>query len=505
MALLLQGHSGMISKAFSACLDGFEGQVVILEAFKQNSLPQIQITGLPGTIVQESRERIKASLNHLGFDTPSKKILIHLSPAEIKKTGSHFDFAMAMNVLTADGFFDPQKIEKCAFLGELSLAGELRPVSHFIPLLEALLKHKTIEKILVPSDNRVESSLFKSTKILHCQNLKEAIRFCFYDEIPNHLASPPPQRPLKSQALFPSLEQVLGQSLAKRVLTIALAGSHPLLLEGPPGSGKTYLSHSAASLLPNLNDDEIVEVSRIYSFFGQQREANRFPPFRSPHHSISSSAFLGGGSSQVIPGELSLAHRGLLFLDELPEFRRDAIEGLREPLQHGEIHLHRISKSITLPAQFSLIAAMNPCPCGYSNSNHERCSCSPDGIRNYRKKISGPILDRFPLYLWMETSWAQGKEAPNSLKTTRLQIDSTRLKLKELNLAHGSWLNIKKHLDSSSSQLLSQWETKSRASFRRIENLLRVALTVAVLEGREVISKTDLEEAWSLRSPENLI
>jgi len=495
----------MISKTFSSCLDGFEGQLVVLEASKQNSLPQIHITGLPGTVVQESRERVKASLNHLGFDTPSKKILIHLSPAETKKTGSHFDFAIAMNVLSADGFFPPKKIEKCAFLGELTLSGELRPVSHFIPLLEALIKHPMIEKILVPFDNQLESGLFRSDKVFHCRDLKEAIRFCFYDEPILSVPQANQHHPPKNQPLFPLIEQVVGQEYAKRVLTIALAGCHPLLLEGPPGSGKTLLSHSAASLLPGLSDEELVEVSRVYSFFGEQREGNRIAPFRSPHHSISSAAFLGGGSSQVMPGELSLAHRGLLFLDELPEFRRDAIEGLREPLQSGEIHLHRVSKSILLPARFSLIAAMNPCPCGYSNSNHERCSCSSEAIRSYRKKISGPILDRFPLYLWMETSWNQRQESTNSSHETRKLIEATRKKIRELGLSGGGWLRLKAHLDLASSQLLSKWETKSRASFRRIENILRVSLTTALLDKRDIISKTDLEEAWALRSPESLI
>ncbi|MFM8268623.1 MAG: magnesium chelatase domain-containing protein, partial [Pseudomonadota bacterium] len=283
----------MISKTFSACIDGFEGQVVVLEASKQNMLPQIQITGLANTVVQESRERVRASLNHLGFDTPSKKILIHLSPAETKKTGSHFDFAIAMNVLAAEGFFPAQKIEKCAFLGELNLSGELRPVSHFIPLLEVLIKERKIERIFIPIDNQFESTLFKDERIVHCRDIKEAIGLCFLDTP----LSTSREAGLRSSHCFlpqtTTIDRIVGHENAKRILTIALAGFHPLLLEGPPGSGKTLLSHSAASLLPQLDEEELVEVSRIYSFFGEQREGNRFPPFRSPHHSISSAAFLG--------------------------------------------------------------------------------------------------------------------------------------------------------------------------------------------------------------------
>lgn len=495
----------MITKTFSACIDGFEGHLVVLEASRQNTLPQIQITGLPSAVVQESRERVRASLNHLGFDTPKKKILIHLSPAETKKSGSHFDFPIAMNVLTVDGFFPAEKIKNCAFLGELTLSGELRPISQFIPLVEALLKNAVIDKILVPFDNRLESALFSSQRIFHCRTLKEAIGFCFFD---TPLENPPlltKENQTKHKSWCFSFDRVIGHDYPKRVFSIALAGSHPLLLEGPPGSGKTLLTHSAVSLLPPLEEDELIEVSRIYSFFGEQRDGNRIPPFRSPHHSISSSAFLGGGRSQIIPGELSLAHRGLLFLDELPEFRRDAIEGLREPLESGEIHLHRISRSVTLPADFSLVAAMNPCPCGYLSSSLKSCSCSPESIRNYRKKISGPILDRFPLYLWMESVKGNYQKGEPIHRALQNKIRDVRLKIRELPSDDFNWSTILKRLDQSATSWLSKREHECRVSFRRMENAVRVGLTISLLDNRELISVADLEEAWALRSPESLI
>lgn len=468
-------------------------------------LPQIVITGLPGPVVQESRERVKASLNHLGFDTPSKKILIHLSPAETKKLGSHFDFAIAMNVLAVEGFFNSNKIEKCAFLGELTLSGELKRVSHFIPLVEALLNHSSIEQIFVPLENLSESALFGSSKILHCRNLKEAVDFCFRNQSINNLSLSNSLAAKTQCTPAISIDRVLGQEHAKRILTIALAGAHPLLLEGPPGSGKTLLSHSAASLLPSLSKEEVVEVSRVYSFFGENREENDFPPFRSPHHSVSSAAFLGGGYQRVIPGELSLAHRGLLFLDELPEFRRDVIEGLREPLQNGEIHLHRISKSVTLPAQFSLIAAMNPCPCGYLGCKYRSCSCSPESIRNYRKKISGPVLDRLTLYLWMETSVSKPESSVTTLLKIRDRIRCTREILRKLTRDELSWLNLKRYLNASALQWLTKRESENCVNFRRMENTLKVSLTISLLDSREVVGPSDLEEAWSLRSPESLI
>lgn len=486
----------MISRTLSACLDGFSGKCVTLEASQQNSLPQIQITGLPSTVVQESRERIKSCLAHLGFQVPTRKLLVHLSPAETKKSGSQFDVAIAMALLTLEGFFPPQKIVKTAFLGELTLSGHFKAINHCIPLLEALLNSPEVERILIPSENECDAALFKSDRIYLCDSFQEALQFCFEENASHRLRQP---RKSETSSFGRSyhflLEDLRAQPLAKRALMIALAGRHPLLIEGPPGSGKTHLAHCAASLLPPLDASETLEVSRIYSFLGESRGNNSFAPFRSPHHSISASAFLGGGHQQVLPGEVSLAHHGVLFLDELPEYRRDALEGLREPLQSGEIHLHRISKSVCLPAQFHLIAAMNPCRCGYAESSQHSCICTTEAVTHYRKKISGPLLDRFSLYVWMSSSALNARENDSvDHATAKALIQKARNFLRDSSCPSA--------LAPSLQRWLELLQIKHQMSFRRQKNLIGVARTIAAFEEREELFETDLEEAWSLRSPE---
>ena len=492
----------VISRAFSSCIDGFEGRLVLLESSKQNSLPQIQITGLPNEVVQESRERVKASLLQLGFSVPSQKLLVHLSPAETKKSGSHFDLPIAMTLLTLEGFFPTNQIERTAFLGELSLGGKVRPVKHLIPLLDPLIRNEQIERILVPKENQEEAALFRSSKVFLCEDLREAIGFCFQKQILQNTEQPLPAN--KPHPSFLTFDSILGQRMAKRVLIISLAGNHPLLLEGPPGSGKTLLANCTPSLLPSLSEAEILEVSRIYSLGGIERAHNPAPPFRSPHHSISAAAFLGGGSGQVLPGEISFAHRGVLFLDELPEFRRDAIEGLREPLQDGKIHLHRISQSIRLPANFRLIAAMNPCRCGYSGNQFRTCSCSAESLRSYRKRLSGPILDRFPLYFWLEATKTKLAAEGASHSEAREAIGKVHPILALEQPANEDLTALQKRLNRSASLWLRNLEEKTSLSFRRLSNLLKVSRTIALLDERESIESIDLEEAWNLRSPEVL-
>ncbi|NBX93468.1 MAG: ATP-binding protein [Proteobacteria bacterium] len=492
----------MISRTFSSCIDGVKGKLVQLEASKQNALPQIQITGLPNEVVQESRERVKASLLQLGFSVPTQKLLVHLSPAGTKKGGSHFDLPIAMSILTLEGFFPTDPIQQIGFLGELSLSGKVRAIRQLIPLLEALLNAPSISFVLVPRENALEAALFESDKIVLCDDIREAIAFCFEKTIPRPFSSPPQIETVYSNSL--TLDSIVGLKQAKRSLVISLAGRHPFLLEGPPGAGKTLLAHSCPSLLPPLSQRELLEVSRIHSLSGLERPAHLIPPFRAPHHSISSSAFLGGGSSQVTPGEISLAHNGILFMDELPEFRRDAIEGLREPLQEGEIRIHRISQCIQLPAKFHLIAAMNPCRCGYAGSKLGQCSCSPETLRSYRKRLSGPLLDRFPIYFWLEPAKAHTPCDGYSQTVARQLISKVRSAFDSPHMKPMEWLKLKGRLDLGGLNWLRQIESHYPVSFRRLKMLLEVGFTLALLEDREHITELDLEEAWSLRPPEIL-
>jgi len=494
----------VISKTFSACVVGFEGAPVTIEVSKQNSLPQISITGLPNTVVQESRERIRASLNSLGYKIPSKKLLVHLSPAETKKTGSHFDLPIALALLCAEGFFPSEPLSHFAFLGELNLSGELRPVQQLIPLLESLLKWDKDLKIIIPESNQVEATLLPRDRVFVSKHLSEVIQCVFGNReftTVKQLLSPAPREP----SIEVTLDSILGQAYPKRALVLSLAGNHPLLFEGPPGCGKTFISLSASSLLPVLSAEESLEVSRVYSFFGETIFKVGRVPFRAPHHSISASAFLGGGNGKVIPGELSLAHKGLLFLDELPEFRRDAIEGLREPLENGEIHLHRIGQSVRLPADFSLIAAMNPCGCGYFGCRSRACQCSPEAIRHYRKKISGPILDRFPIYLWLEQSKTRDFSSGFSHQQAKELIQRVRGFLKDENFLRTSYERILLFFTETTKQSLDSIKEKENLSFRKTLNLMRLSLTIALVENREKIILSDLEESFSLMSPNSLL
>lgn len=488
----------MIARTFTSCISGFEGTLVTIEAFPQNALPQIQITGLPGTVIQESRERVRASLNFLGFSIPSKKLLVHLSPAETKKSGSHFDLAIAMSLLAVESCFPKDPLETFGFLGELSLDGSLKPIQQLIPLLEPLIHQNSITTILIPSENQAEAALFKSSKIQLCRNLKEAVEICFQGRARS--LEPLNQAQVFSKYSAFSFDEILGMSHAKKTLVIALAGDHPLLLEGPPGSGKSRLAYSASSLVPRMDDEALLEVNRIYSFFGENRGNDPYPPFRSPHHSISAAAFLGGGSQKVIPGEISLAHRGVLFLDEFPEFRRDSIEGLREPLQSGEINLHRVSSSIRLPARFSLIAAMNPCPCGYAFSQLKSCSCAPESVRNYRKKLSGPILDRFSLYLWLDFSARSNRVEGFSQNEAQTLIGKVRSYKKEHRILGP--MEIKNRFSEEARSTLDKLGDNHHLSFRKFQHFMAVGFTLALLNGRETIKTTDIEEAWSLKTPD---
>jgi len=495
----------MIARTFSSCVDGFQGKIITIEASQQNSLPQIVITGLANAVVQESRERVRASLNTLGYKIPSKKLLVHLSPAETKKTGSHFDLPIAMALIASEGFFRPDAIQDFAFLGELNLAGEVRPVLQAIPLIESLLRAHSRLRIIIPKENQKEASLLEGRgRVYVCSNLTEAIDFVFGKKplAPLQSGLTPQEEPVTEQI---SLDSILGGGYKKKVLTAALAGMHPLLLEGPPGSGKTLLSLASLSLLPPLDASETVEVNRIYSFGSELRTIKSLPPFRCPHHSISASAFLGGGAGRVVPGELSLAHRGILLMDELPEFRRDAIEGLREPLQSGEIHLHRIGQSLSLPADFALIAAMNPCPCGYYGSKSHFCKCSPERVRLYRKKLSGPVLDRFPLYLWIETTPFSSEPSGLSQASAKQTVLEVRQFLKSKGLIRTSYAAMAPFLSARARNQLETFQSDGSMSFRKQFNLVRLALTLALLEKKEIISATHIEEAWSLRSPQSLI
>src|SRR3989344_2701535 len=387
----------MASKVFSAALVGLTANPVEVEVDVSGGLPKTIIVGLPDTAVQEARERVKSAIRNSNAVYPPSHVSINLAPADLPKNGSHFDLPIAISVLLNSGqiFFEPKAK---LFLGELALDGNLRPVSGVLPIA-LMAREQGFKKLFIPKENSREASLVTGIEIIPIKNLYEIIGYL------QNLIKIPPLQPANWEEILRSPEPsfnmklVKGQEAAKRALEIAASGGHNLLLSGPPGTGKTLLAKALPSILPKLTVDEALEITKIYSVAGLLNVTKALVTqrvFRSPHHTSSSVALVGGGSHPK-PGEISLSHRGVLFLDEFPEFSRNVLENLRQPLEDGIVTVARAASTVTFPAQFTLVAAQNPCPCGYYSDPIKSCICSPGQIMKYQKKISGPLLDRIDL------------------------------------------------------------------------------------------------------------
>ena len=378
----------------SRALSGMNAPLVEVEVHLSNGLPQCNIVGLPDTEVKESRDRVRAAIVQSGFEFPTQKITVNLAPADLPKESGRFDLPIAIGILAASGQIASDKLTQYEFAGELALSGSLRPIRGALAM--AYQAQKSDRTFILPQDNAMQASVMPQVSVLGANSL---------GEVAAHLNGT--QILLPCEATFsqteneslPDLCDVKGQHTARLALEIAAAGGHSLLMLGPPGTGKSMLAQRLPSILPPLTDDELASVwalrSLVPQFSGCLKQDTR-RPFRAPHHSASSAALVGGGSDPK-PGEISLAHKGVLFLDELPEFDRRVLEMLREPLESGEIHISRATRQATFPAQFQLVAAMNPCPCGYLGHPSKPCRCTPDSIKRYRAKISGPLLDRIDL------------------------------------------------------------------------------------------------------------
>lgn len=389
----------MISKINSSAIWGLDGMQIEAEVDIAPGLAAITVVGLPDAAVQESKERIKSAIKNSGFKFPHSRITINLAPADIKKEGPSYDLPIAIGVMVASGQLGKIDLSDSVFVGELALNGALRHVSGILPIA-IFAKSKGFKKLYIPKVNALEASLASGLEIYPVENFQQLIM---------HLIGKAKIIPFKAQNF--SFKQktntdvdmafIKGQAHAKRALEIAASGAHNVIMSGPPGSGKTLLARSMPSIMPPLNEKEAIEVIKIYSISGTLSSVNPFlieRPFRSPHHSASAIALVGGGQFPR-PGEISLAHRGILFLDELPEFPRQLLESLRQPLEDGTVTISRAQGSLSFPAKFSLIASMNPCPCGFLGNPHHECSCSFSQINKYQKKISGPLLDRVDLFV----------------------------------------------------------------------------------------------------------
>ncbi len=482
---------------------GVEAPAVSVEAHLANGLPSLALVGLPEAAVKESKDRVRSAILNSGFDFPARRITLNLAPADLPKDGGRFDLAIALGILAASGQVPEAPLAQLECLGELALSGELRPVQGVLPA--ALAARNAGRALLVPRANAEEASLASGLNVLVADHLLQ---------IAAHLNGQEPIAPyiatglLRAGAQYPDLADVQGQQAAKRALLVAASGAHNLLLSGPPGTGKTLLASRLPGLLPPLIEEEALEVAAIQSIAGQG-PLSAWPqrPFRQPHHSASAPALVGGGS-RPMPGEISLAHHGVLFLDELPEFDRKVLEVLREPMESGHIVIARARDKVRFPARFQLVAAMNPCPCGYLGDPGGRCRCSPEQVQRYRNKLSGPLLDRIDLHLTVARESTRLLPPPTpggqSTRDAGMRVASSReqqLRRQGCANAHLDLAGLHQHcaLSSTDRDWLEHAAERLHLSLRATHRLLKVARTLADLDEQPSIQREHLAEALQYR------